>query len=300
MTETLAKLSQIEQRIATTSSVEEAKTIAAQAEALRKYAKSIGLKLRDQNKCALIKILAERRGGELLTKVERARNRKLGEDGIRSMLERIDLARVVAHRWQVLATIPETEVRKREAKCSDADRELTSAELYRERAREQRFADHAVARKDAAEVARRLVTDQNCGVYLDSFQTVAERLKPASVDFIFTDPPYHDATLDIYTDLGTVAARVLKDGASLITYTSHHRLPDVIDMLQAGGLTFFWPIAIVHAGQEAKARMTEYGIVVHWKPLLWFVKGRFRSRDDMQFVNDLVDTRREKDWHPWQ
>jgi DNA modification methylase len=72
----------------------------------------------------------------------------------------------------------------------------------------------------------------------------------------------------------------------------------VIAMLQAAGLTFFWPLAMVHSGPLA--RMTEYGIVVHWKPLLWFVKGKFRSRDDLRFVNDLVISKQEKDAHPWQ
>jgi DNA modification methylase len=46
------------------------------------------------------------------------------------------------------------------------------------------------------------------------------------------------------------------------------------------------------------ARMTEYGIIVHWKPIVWFVKGT--RGDKHTFVDDLVSTQVEKDTHEWQ
>ncbi|MGC2681850.1 MAG: class I SAM-dependent methyltransferase, partial [Candidatus Nitrosopolaris sp.] len=39
-----------------------------------------------------------------------------------------------------------------------------------------------------------------------------------SVDLIFTDPPYDLKSLPLYQDLARIAARVLKDGGSLVTY----------------------------------------------------------------------------------
>jgi hypothetical protein len=152
-------------------------------------------------------------------------------------------------------------------------------------------------RKDAALTRDEISTD-DLNVLHGNFVAVAESIADDSLPLIFTDPPYHDSALPLYRDLGVVAARTLRTGGSLITYTSHHRMPDVIRMLQDAGLTFFWPLAMVHSG--SKARMTEYGIVVHWKPLLWFVKGRFRSRDNMTFVNDLIVSEPEKDTHAWQ
>jgi hypothetical protein len=157
--------------------------------------------------------------------------------------------------------------------------------------RAQRAADAlaaAAATKDAGDF----------NVRHGSFVDVAAELADGSLRLIFTDPPYHDNTIGLYRDLGRVAARVLRDGGSLITYTSHHRLPDVIAMIQSAGLAFFWPLAMVHTGQ--KARMTEYGIVVHWKPLLWFVKGTFRDRAEMTFLDDLVMSERQKTDHDWQ
>jgi 16S rRNA G966 N2-methylase RsmD len=161
-----------------------------------------------------------------------------------------------------------------------------------------RETDRQTKRADAAAVAKAATVGDDRQVVHGSFVEVADSIAADSVAFVFTDPPYHDKTIGTYADLGRVAARVLKPNGSLITYTSHHRIPEVIRMLQDAGLTFFWPIAMVHTG--TKARMTEYGIVVHWKPLLWFVKGAFRSRDDLRFVNDLVVSTPQKDAHPWQ
>ena len=174
-------------------------------------------------------------------------------------------------------------------------RTLSIKEAEREIRKRDRTAKRTAA-VEAAKAETESTPDER--IRHEAFTATAAQISDGSVALVFTDPPYHDKTLPIYADLGRVAARVLKPGGSLITYTSHHRIPEVISMLQAGGLTFFWPLAMVHTGQ--KARMTEYGIVVHWKPLLWFVKGTFRSREDLRFVNDLIESAPEKDAHPWQ
>jgi hypothetical protein len=58
---------------------------------------------------ACIKILAERRAGELLKAVERAQ----GKDGkgLRSTLERTEVSPVTSHRWQTIARVPEEKIR---------------------------------------------------------------------------------------------------------------------------------------------------------------------------------------------
>ncbi|HMF96093.1 MAG TPA: site-specific DNA-methyltransferase [Vicinamibacterales bacterium] len=238
----------------------------------------------------------------MLARIDRERGKRDGRSELHNTLLRSDLDGMTAHRWQLLATIPEAEIRQREADCNDAQRELTSTALYLERSRQQREEDRQAAWIAAADVARQATADDTLGVFhLDCQALAASHLEPDSVDLVFTDPPYHDTTLDLYVDLGTIAARVLKDGGSLITYIAHHRLPEIVAMLQAAGLTFFWPLAITYDSPSPKARMREYGIVVEWKPLLWFVKGRFRCRDDMRWVADrVVSPDREKRFHPWQ
>ena len=125
-------LTEIECRLAEIETVDEAKAIRDQAEAIRVYAKSARKGLAVQNRAAAIKIFAERRAGELLAKVPRLKERKAGGDGIRSTLERIEIPIPTAHRWQKMAQVPDATVRELEAALTEKGEELTSALIYRQ------------------------------------------------------------------------------------------------------------------------------------------------------------------------
>jgi hypothetical protein len=144
----------------------------------------------------------------------------------------------------------------------------------------------------AAAVAKRQSVD---GLYLGDFRKIGDKIPDASVDLIFTDPPYDRKAIDLYDGLGEFAARVLRPGGSLIAYVGHIQLPDVLTDLSKH-LRYWWTCGCFHA--EAKARMTEYGIVAGWKPIVWFVK---ETRGDKQtFITDVVTGAREKSHHDWQ
>jgi hypothetical protein len=144
----------------------------------------------------------------------------------------------------------------------------------------------------AAAVAKRQSVD---GLYLGDFRKIGDNIPDASVDLIFTDPPYDRKAIELYDGLGEFAARVLRPGGSLIAYVGHIQLPDVLTDLSKH-LRYWWTCGCFHA--EAKARMTEYGIVAGWKPIVWFVK---ETRGDKQtFITDVVTGAREKSHHDWQ
>lgn len=144
----------------------------------------------------------------------------------------------------------------------------------------------------AAAVAKRQSVD---GLYLGDFRKIGDKIPDASVDLIFTDPPYDRKAIALYDGLGEFAARVLRPGGSLIAYVGHIQLPDVLTDLSKH-LRYWWTCGCFHS--EAKARMTEYGIVAGWKPIVWFVK---ETRGDKQtFVTDVVTGAREKSHHDWQ
>jgi len=144
----------------------------------------------------------------------------------------------------------------------------------------------------AAAVAKRQLVD---GLYLGDFRKIGDKIPDASVDLIFTDPPYDRKAIELYDGLGEFAARVLRPGGSLIAYVGHIQLPDVLTDLSKH-LRYWWTCGCFHA--EAKARMTEYGIVAGWKPIVWFVK---ETRGDKQtFITDVVTGAREKSHHDWQ
>jgi len=144
----------------------------------------------------------------------------------------------------------------------------------------------------AAAVARRQSVD---GLYLGDFRKIGDKIPDASVDLIFTDPPYDRKAIELYDGLGEFAARVLRPGGSLVAYVGHIQLPDALTDLSKH-LRYWWTCGCFHS--EAKARMTEYGIVAGWKPIVWFVK---ETRGDKHtFVTDVVTGAREKSHHDWQ
>lgn len=148
----------------------------------------------------------------------------------------------------------------------------------------------------AAKCASEQLTDDANGVHLGDSFTLAGKIANNSVALMFTDPPYDRDSLPMFSQLGDLAARILVDGGSLVTYCGQYVLPEVISRLGVR-LRYFWIACCLHTG--GTAQMREYGVKVKWKPMLWFVKGKFR-RDRETWIEDLITSREEKDGHPWQ
>jgi 16S rRNA G966 N2-methylase RsmD len=144
----------------------------------------------------------------------------------------------------------------------------------------------------AAAVSKRQSVD---GLYLGDFRKIGDKIPDESVDLIFTDPPYDRKAIELFEPLGEFAARVLRPGGSLVAYIGHIQLPECLEQLSKN-LRYWWTCACVHGGQHA--RMTEYGIVAGWKPIVWYVKET--RGDKLTFVNDTVTSQREKSHHEWQ
>ena len=117
------------------ASVDEAKGIRDKAEALRVYAKQSGRSLEMQNRCAEIKLRAERRAGEILSEMEK--NPGARGKGVRSYhhtalkLADLGISKVQSHRWQKIAGIPEKEFEAFLTKRKTEVKELTSVSLLR-------------------------------------------------------------------------------------------------------------------------------------------------------------------------
>lgn len=133
------------------------------------------------------------------------------------------------------------------------------------------------------------------GLHIGDFRELATSIPDASVDLIFTDPPYDRDSIPLFGDLGAIAARILKPGGSLICYCGQIQLPEVLPLLSAH-LRYWWTCACIHSG--GANQMHEYGIKNQWKPMLWFVK---ESRGDkLTFIDDAVSGGIEKSHHEWQ
>ena len=107
----------------------------------------------------------------------------------------------------------------------------------------------------------------------DDFREYCKLIPDNSIDLIFTDPPYPRRDLPIYRDLAIVADRVLKEGASLVTYAGHYALPQIFKYFEESSSLNYWHIFdVVHSGKAA--RMFHRHVEVGWKPLIWYVKGK--------------------------
>lgn len=148
-------------------------------------------------------------------------------------------------------------------------------------------------RQQRAQSAKRVAGSSDHGIVVGDFRKQA--VAPASVDLIFADPPYDRKSLGLYGDLAQFAASALVDGGSLLAYAGQYLLADILPLMTPH-LRLWWICGCRHTGKLA--RMNEYGIVVHWKPIIWLVKGT--RRDKLTFVDDLVEGSREKAHHDWQ
>lgn len=125
------------------------------------------------------------------------------------------------------------------------------------------------------------------------FREMSKQLADDSVDLVLTDPPYPKQYLPLWSDLGRVAARVLRPGGSLISYCGHYQVLEVGNLL-AAHLRYWWLLMIEHTGPCA--RLPGKWVFAGFKPALWFVKER---RGDNRYVADRIVSRPDKRYHKW-
>ena len=131
----LVHLDAIRQAIQKAATVDQAKGIRDKAEALRIYAKQSGQSLEVQNRCAEIKLRAERRAGAILSDMEK--NKGARGKGVRfhdestPTLADLGISQAQSHRWQKIAGIPLREFEVFIAGTKERAKELTSVSVLR-------------------------------------------------------------------------------------------------------------------------------------------------------------------------
>jgi ParB family chromosome partitioning protein len=132
-------------------------------------------------------------------------------------------------------------------------------------------------------------------------KSLGENIADNSIDLIFTDPPYNEASLSLYGDLARLAERVLKPGGSLITYVGHYALFKINDLIRTNSeLVYYWLIIVRHSG--SKSRIHARHIWPYYKPLLWYYKPTIEGKVTIyQDLADLVESKAvSKDSHEWE
>jgi hypothetical protein len=131
---------------------------------------------------------------------------------------------------------------------------------------------------------------------LGDFREVLADLPDASVDALIVDPPFDDKSLELWSDLSVLGARVLKEGRVLVAYAGILRLDDHIARLGENlryvwcGSTAFSKPSFIHCRQ----------VWSHWRPWLVFSNGRYQPRG---LITDRVVSIRDEhgvEDHPWR
>ncbi len=137
------------------------------------------------------------------------------------------------------------------------------------------------------------------GLRLGRFQEALADVTDASVDLIFTDPPYAKAFLAQWSDLSALAARVLKPSGMFVAYSGQTYLPEVMARLSEH-LQYWWLGAIWHGGSSGMvlADQPVRKIVNVWKPLLFYVRPGFVQGAALR--DGVEGQGAEKDAHGWQ
>ena len=121
-----------------------------------------------------------------------------------------------------------------------------------------------------------------------------------SIALIFTDPRYNKASLPSYESLGKVAARVLCDGGSLVTFFGQQYLRWVYDSLESAGLRYNWMFAVNHSGGTTSVHSQH--VRVTWKPMFWFVKSKSKGsklRTPDYIEDSILSQPPDKLTHDW-
>jgi len=130
------------------------------------------------------------------------------------------------------------------------------------------------------------------------FRDLADSLveKCGQVDYIITDPPYPKEFVPLYSDLSLFASKVLKEGGSLICMSGQSYLPEVINRLSEN-LNYHWMLSYLTPGGQA-TQIWPKKINTFWKPLLWFVKGKYDGDWNGDVCKSPVNNN-DKNFHHW-
>lgn len=127
----LAVLDDIQTKLVSITEVGAAKECADRAGAIRDYAKRARKSLVVQNGCAFVKVLAERRAGELLLGMDLLRGRPKKTSKTRRLITNLGINYNQSSLWQAMAKVPVEKFEHWRRHCDAREQEYTSAFVWR-------------------------------------------------------------------------------------------------------------------------------------------------------------------------
>jgi hypothetical protein len=134
---------------------------------------------------------------------------------------------------------------------------------------------HASTRQEAEDANKaeltRHVDIKASGIYHGDFRDrYAAILPPASVQLVLTDPPYDEASVDLFGAAAEAASQVLRPGGSLLVYTGHKYIAEcdhtgwaTSGQLLGPQVVPMWSHAVVAFSHESFEKVAETGVFSH-------------------------------------
>lgn len=232
----LSLLSKARMAVEQARTIDEVKDVRDKAEAIRAYLRQSGESLEIQNAAAEIKIRAERKGGVLLAMMTKPKNQHQCRLHDVTSIKEIGIEKIQSHRWQRIASIPETMFEQHVESLKVSGDELTTSSvltLAKSLTKAKRKADVAENVAESTEDLGELVAGGKkfACIYADPPWQYGNQATRAS-----TDNHYPTMTVDEIAALpiGQVAA----DNAHLHLWTTNAFLFDCQQIMEAWGFTY--------------------------------------------------------------
>lgn len=116
-----------------------------------------------------------------------------------------------------------------------------------------------------------------------------KKIKQNSVDLILTDPVSINKGVKIYKELSVFGQKVLKPGASLITFVDKVNLPETINNLSIS-LDYHWCLSLVQSGPN----IIKQNAFSSYEILLLFTKGEYKGNKFYDLIRTDVSPKKRQ------
>lgn len=139
--------------------------------------------------------------------------------------------------------------------------------------------------------------EPECRVLTGDMSLLWDALPDGEAALFFTDPPYAEEYVGLYSRVAELATAKLRPGGLCMTFCGHFHLPEVLaKMLEH--LEYYWIFGFPLTGQHPMAWPRR--IWVAWRPVLAMCKPPPAERKGGWVVDFPPGGTPEKEWHRWQ
>lgn len=296
----LAKLDRATQMLAEVRSVDDAVKIIDLAEAARVYAQQVKLGLEAQNHAAEIKLRAQRKAGEILADMDKAKGAAV-PGWNKTVLpnetpfdqpktyDEIGITRKDAHVWQTIAALPEEKFEQIVEETKSEDRELSTAALYRESRQEINKQQNEEIIQNGIDM--RVPDGKYRTIVIDPpwhMEKILREVAPNQVGF-----EYPTMTTEQIKEF-PIPAEVADDDCHLFMWTTQKYLPAAFDILQAWGFRYVFTMVWHKNGGFQPFNLPQYNCEF----VLYGRKGSPEFTDTKAFPTCFDGERREHSRKP--